>query len=97
MKLLIREQDQEIRLSHLPSLLNSNWSIEAVNHFDTDLWLKKLQNVEAVITMNWSNPGVACKTLKLIQTHQRSLTSLYLRWVFYHGSFFLWHFLDVVC
>ena len=52
MKLLIREQDQEIRLSHLPSLLNSNWSIEAVNHFDTDLWLKKLQNVEAVITMN---------------------------------------------
>ena len=79
MKLLIREQDQEIRLSHLPSLLNSNWSIEAVNHFDTDLWLKKLQNVEAVITMNWSNPGVACKTLKLIQLPGAGLDGLDLK------------------
>ena len=58
MKLLIRQQDEDIRLSHLPSLLNVDWSIEAVNHLDTDLWLENLESVDAVITMNWINPGV---------------------------------------
>ena len=76
MKLLIREQDQEIRLSQLPSLLNSDWSIEAINHYDTDLWLKKLQTVEAVITMNWRNPSLVCETLKLIQLPGAGLDGL---------------------
>jgi len=76
MKLLIRQQDEDIRLSRLPSLLNFDWSIEAVNHLDTDLWLENLESVDAVITMNWINPGVKCENLKLIQLPGAGLDGL---------------------
>lgn len=76
MKLLIRQQDEDIRLSRLPSLLNVDWSIEAVNHLDTDLWLENLESVDAVITMNWINPGVKCENLKLIQLPGAGLDGL---------------------
>ena len=76
MKLLIREQDQDIRLNHLPSLLNADWSIEAVNHLDTDLWSEKLKSVDAIITMSWINHGVTCENLKLIQLPGAGLDGL---------------------
>ena len=67
MKLLIREIDLEIRLRDLASLLNPQWQVKATNHLESDLWLKEIQKVDAVISMDWVYPGVTCDRLKLIQ------------------------------
>jgi phosphoglycerate dehydrogenase-like enzyme len=67
MKLLIREVDLEIRLRDLASLLNPKWQVKATNHLESDLWLKEIQKVDAVISMDWVYPGVTCDRLKLIQ------------------------------
>ena len=86
MKLLIREQDQAIRLSHLPSFLSSDWSIEAINHLDSDLWFRQLQTVDAVISMQWTDPGIPCDNLKLLQLPGAGLDALDLQTIPVHTS-----------
>ena len=86
MKVLIKEQDEATRLSHLPSLLSSDWSIEAINHLNSDLWLERLQEVDALISMRWMDPGIPCHNLKLIQLPGAGLDGLEFQTIPAHTS-----------
>lgn len=67
MKLVIKAQDEAIRLPHLSGMLNSIWSIVPVDYEDESAWFRAMETADAVITMAWSSSPPSCENLKLIQ------------------------------
>ena len=66
MKLLVKAQDIDIRLSHLANLLNPEWSINPVDINDKEQWSLELMSADAVITMDWDYHNQSFDRLKLI-------------------------------
>ena len=66
MKLLVKAQDVDIRLSHLANLLNPEWAINPVDINDKEQWSLDLMSADAVITMDWDYHNQSFDRLKLI-------------------------------
>jgi phosphoglycerate dehydrogenase-like enzyme len=66
MKLLVKAQDVDIRLTHLANLLNPEWTINPVDINDKEQWSHELMSADAVITMDWDYHNQSFDRLKLI-------------------------------
>jgi phosphoglycerate dehydrogenase-like enzyme len=66
MKLLVKSQDIDIRLTHLANLLNPEWVINPVDINDKEQWSYGLKSADAVITMDWDYHKQPFDRLKLI-------------------------------
>ncbi|MDA0237466.1 MAG: 2-hydroxyacid dehydrogenase [Proteobacteria bacterium] len=67
-------------------MLSSAWSIEAINHIESDLWFAQLQTADAVISMQWTDPNIPCNNLKLLQLPGAGLDGLDFRTIPAHTS-----------
>ena len=66
MKLLVKAQDVDVRLTHLSKLLNPDWTITSADHNDKEIWFHELRSTDAVITMDWDHHNQSFDRLKLI-------------------------------
>jgi phosphoglycerate dehydrogenase-like enzyme len=66
MKLLVKAQDVDVRLTHLSELLNPDWTITSADHNDKEIWFHELTSADAVITMDWDYHNQSFDRLKLI-------------------------------
>ena len=66
MKLLIKEADNDGRLALIPEYLQSKWTIDVVNDQDREQLERKLNDADAMISMNWAKDMPIAPQLKLL-------------------------------
>ncbi len=66
MKLLIKNVDNDGRLALIPEFLETRWTIEVANHEDRTELEHKLEDADAMISMNWPSNMPLAPKLKLL-------------------------------
>ncbi|MBC8007779.1 MAG: NAD(P)-binding domain-containing protein [Prolixibacteraceae bacterium] len=66
MKLLIKNVDNDGRLALIPEFLETSWTIEVANHEDRTELGHKLEDADAMISMNWPGNMPRAPALKLL-------------------------------
>ncbi len=66
MKLLIKNVDNDGRLALIPEFLETRWTIEVANHEDRTELEHKLEDADAMISMNWPRNMPLAPKLKLL-------------------------------
>ena len=67
MRLLIKNTDDDGRLSLVPGFLETPWDLDIVDVDDPAAFERALKRADAMVSMNWRWPVPAATTLKLLQ------------------------------
>ncbi len=67
MKLLIKKADNDGRLALIPDFLTSSWTIEVADGSNREELARKLQNSDAMVSMNWPTDMPPAPRLRLLQ------------------------------
>jgi phosphoglycerate dehydrogenase-like enzyme len=67
MKLLIKKTDNDGRLALIPDFLQTSWTIDVVDADDRASLARKLEDADAMVSMNWPREMPAAPRLRLLQ------------------------------